>query len=324
MENDTLQPDSQHILAGWRFIALVATVILTVFGYLLFSLWGGWYQVIGAFQQVGIPLTTAALTIATISYLFRFSRWSYFLHTLGHHVPLLQSLRIYLAGFTLTTTPGKAGEALRTIFLKDYGIAYRRSFGALLSERLSDFIAVVVLASCGLLVEEQTRLIILLSALFIAAVLYGVQSNRCLKAIERWSLALLSARFSHIIEFIIETILAFRSCFQTHTLICGIFLGCIAWGFEGVILYLLMEALGAPIALFEAIYIHAFALLVGAITFLPGGLGGAEATLYELLVYHNVPSSTAVAGTIFLRLTTLWFSVLIGIIALPKKQIAVR
>lgn len=332
MENDeqlppgikAVGPDNKHVLAGWRFYALIFTIILTVIGYLLFSLWGGWHQVVAAFYKVGAVRTIAILSVAFISYLFRFSRWNYFLHTLGHRVPIFQSLRLYLAGFSLTTTPGKAGEALRSVFLKDYGIAYRRSFGALLSERFSDLIAVVVLAAGGLFVEEKTRIIILLSLLFIAFALYAIQNDPWLKAIERWTSRKFSPHLSHVVEFMIETVLAFRSCFKTRVLIWGIILGCIAWGLEGAILYFLLKTLGSPIALFEAIYIHAFALLVGAITFLPGGLGGAEVTLYELLRYHDVPSSTAVAATLFLRLSTLWFSVVVGLIALPKRQIAIR
>lgn len=316
--------EHQHLLAGWRFTALIATIIVTMIGYLLFSLWGEWDKVVHGFYQVGFQGITICLSIACISYLFRFTRWNYFLHTLGHYVPWFRSLRIYIAGFSLTTTPGKAGEALRSIFLVDHGIAYRRSFGALLAERLSDFLAVVVLAIGGLAVHPKAQPIVIISGLFVVGILYTVQQDNWLKAIENWTNRKLRDRFAHVVEFFIETVLAFRECFKTHVLIYGTVLGAIAWGLEGTILYYVLHVQGIEISIYSAIFIHAFSLLVGAITLLPGGLGGAEVTMYELLIFNDVPTSIAVTTTLVVRLCTLWFSVLLGIIFLPKNQIQLR
>jgi len=316
--------EHQHVLAGWRFKALIFTIVLSVFGYFLFTLWGGWEQVLTSLSSLGLFTIGFSLSIALISYLFRFTRWNYFLHVLGYRVPWLKSLQIYIAGFSLTTTPGKAGEALRSIFLNDYGIAYRRSFGALLAERLSDLLAVVVLASGGLLFYKKALPMVFLSGVFIIVVLYAVQQDRWLKGIENWTNRRLKNRFAHIVEFVVETVLAFRSCFATHVLIYGTVLGAIAWGLEGCILYYVLKTLGAELSIYTCIFIHAFALLVGAITLLPGGLGGAEVTMYQLLLFNDVPTSIAVTATLFVRLSTLWFSVFLGLIALPKKQVKLQ
>jgi len=229
-----------------------------------------------------------------------------------------------VTGFSLTTTPGKAGEALRSVFLIDHGIAYRRSFGALLAERLSDLLAVVVLSIGGLWAYTEARPIVIISSLFIIFVLYAVQKDNWLKGIENWTKSKFSDRFSHVIEFILETIMAFRSCFSMHVLVYGTILGSIAWAIEGLILYKVLHLLGADISIYTAIFIHAFSLLVGAITLLPGGLGGTEVTMYQLLLINDVSTSTAVTATIIVRLCTLWFAVLLGLITLPKKQIKLR
>jgi uncharacterized protein (TIRG00374 family) len=57
-------------------------------------------------------------------------------------------------------------------------------------------------------------------------------------------------------------------------------------------------------------------MLAGALSFMPGGLGGSEAAMVLLLRMLRVPLSIAVAATLLIRAATLWFAVLLGIIAL--------
>ena len=107
----------KHFLAGWRFKALIITIILSVVGYFLFSLWGGWNDVLRATREVGLKGIAVALLLSLVNYGLRFVRWDAFLRVLGqNHIPFIPNLRIYLAGFALTTTPGKAGEAFEAFF----------------------------------------------------------------------------------------------------------------------------------------------------------------------------------------------------------------
>jgi glycosyltransferase 2 family protein len=318
-ENST--QNKHHLLSGWRFGALIITIVLSIVGYFLFSLWGGWRQVLDAVIKVGPKGISMALVLSLINYALRFIRWQGFLKAVGHTVPWLSSLRIYLAGFALTVTPGKAGEAFRSIFLKDYGITYRKSFGAFFAERLSDLIAVAIIAAGGLWVYPDARLIIALVGVVIIFVIYAVQKESWLHGIEQFMKNKLPPRFAHIIEFIIETVLAFRSCFRVRTLFYGIFLGIIAWSAEGLAFYYILTILDSGISVFTALFIYAFSLVIGAVTFLPGGLGGAEVTMLQLLLLNQMPASDAVAATIVIRLTTLWFSVLIGLCCIPRKRL---
>lgn len=312
----------KHFLAGWRFTAMIVTIILTVIGYLLFTLWGGWRDVVDAVVKVGLWGMIVTLLLSLLNYWLRFLRWQMFLRVLGHRIPTLPSLQIYISGFALTTTPGKAGEALRSVFLKDYGMSYRQSFGAFLAERVSDLIAVLILASLGVFIYPAARPIVILVALVICLVLFTVQQESWLRAIERFAKKILPSRIAHLVEFFLEIMLAFRSCFRIEILMYGIVLGVIAWAAEGLGLYFLIHYMGGDhVTLLNAQFIYGFSLLIGAITFLPGGLGGTEVTMLQLLRLNGVASPVAVAITIVIRLATLWFSVILGLLALPKKQI---
>ena len=48
-----LHVEHRHLLAGWRFKAMIATILLSVIGYFLFTIWGGWRDVVEASYRVG-------------------------------------------------------------------------------------------------------------------------------------------------------------------------------------------------------------------------------------------------------------------------------
>lgn len=309
----------QQLLSGWRFNLMIISIILSVIGYFAFTLWGGWNEVVAASAHIGFIGIISALVLSLVSFGLRFVRWQLFLKALGHPLPWKTSLRIYIAGYSLTITPGKSGEALRSIFLKDHQISFRKSFGAFFSERFSDLIAVIVLASSGLLIHPEGRPVLIIVAALALFLLYAIQKDTWLRGIERWVRKVFPQRFSHIIEFSLETLIAFRNCFLPKVLIPSMILGVAAWGAQGIALYFILERLNFNVDVITSLYIYGFSLLVGAITLLPGGLGGTEVTMVKLLTMHDVPASAAVAVTLIIRLATLWFSVILGIIALPKK-----
>ncbi len=141
-----------------------------------------------------------------------------------------------------------------------------------------------------------------------------------LKALENKLQQTLPEKLAHIPNLAIDTIIAFRNCFTPARLLLGVLLGILAWGAEGYALYLLLNRLDTHIPLFTVQFIYSFSLLVGAITFLPGGLGGAEFTMANLLLLNGALPSTTVTATILIRLCTLWFSVLLGLIVIPKSR----
>ena len=53
-------------------------------------------------------------------------------------------------------------------------------------------------------------------------------------------------------------------------------------------------------------------MLAGALSFMPGGLGSAEAVMVGLLVSDGVGLPDSIAATVLLRLVTLWLAVGLG------------
>jgi uncharacterized protein (TIRG00374 family) len=94
-------------------------------------------------------------------------------------------------------------------------------------------------------------------------------------------------------------------------------LGTVGWCSEGLSFYVLLHVLGAALNPLACMFIFSFSMLVGAISVLPGGLGSTEATMVGLLASEGVPFETALVATGVVRVTTLWFAVGLGLLALP-------
>lgn len=296
--------------------ALMASVVLAAGGYLAFTLWGGWAEVTAALSRVSLPLLLWMLLLSLLNYGLRFVRWQYYLAVFGHRVPWGPSLRIYLSGFALTTTPGKAGEALRSVLLQPHGVPYPHSLAALLAERVGDLFAILLLAALGLAAYPAGRGVIVVLALFLMVMLLFIQRRQWLAALEEWLRGRFHGRLAALLAGLLETILHSGRLFSLPLLGSSLVLGLVAWGAEGAAFYYLVQALGLDMNLTTALFIYAFAMLVGAVSFLPGGLGGAELTMITLLVLNGMADGAAVAATVLIRLTTLWFAVILGIGAL--------
>ena len=312
------------ILSGWRFRALLAVVLLSAVGYLAFSLWGGWRDVVAAVIQVGMAGTAIALMLSLVNYGLRFLRWQKYLALLGHRVYWLESLRIYIAGFGLTILPVKVGETIRSVFLKQHGVSYPESLAAYFSEHFSNLISMLLLVAIGLWVYPQAKPLVVVLAVLIIAVLIVLQQSKWLQTIEMFAQKRLPRRISKLVTHGIEIILHSGRCFRLPILLYGIALGLIAWGAEGVAFYCIMHLLGSDLSLQTALFIYAFSMLIGALSFLPGGLGGAEATMVALLMLNQVAQPQAVAATVLIRLATLWFAVALGLIALSMHALEKR
>lgn len=303
------------MISGWRLKAVIWSVAATAAGYFAFSLWGGWREVLAAFGAVGVSGVLIALGLALVNYSFRFVRWQLYLVALGHPTPTVPSGLIYLAGFALTTTPGKAGEMLRGVFLKARGMPYTHSTAAFLSERLSDLIAIVMLTLLGITLYPKGGLIVTSGAIAIGFGLLLLSRADMLTSLSM-HMAKRAGRLAragyHLLALLIEA----RRCHTPSLLIIATVLSVLAWSAEAFAFYLILHWMGLEVSIQFAFFVYAISMLAGALSFLPGGLGGAEAIMVWLLLWKGMPEAQAVAATVIIRLATLWFAVALGALVL--------
>lgn len=256
------------------------------------------------------------LCISLSSYFFRYLRWRWLLLRSGFLVEWRYGFIAYLAGFAFTATPGKVGELIRIRYFTKVGVPANISFGAFIYERALDLIVVLFLAS--LAIGRQDLLLLALSFVIIfLGLIVGITLNPSL-------LTKLSKFFNQLSWFWLEKpILVVRdgltSCRfwltpldLTVSLICGL----TAWTLTSYGFMWLLSDLGVSIQPLEAFTIYPMAMLVGAASMLPGGVGSTELSIVLLLGVYGVTTSIATIAAVGIRFATIWFAVLTGFICL--------
>jgi uncharacterized protein (TIRG00374 family) len=262
-------------------------------------------------------LVMLAALCSLLNYAFRIVRWQRYLAKLGHPLPLGFTGLTYVAGFAFTVSPGKVGEMARARYYDSLGLCVSDTAGAFFIERLMDVMAMMVLAS--LIVASMPRYHVAMwsAGLMVCAVLITLASlpwSAITSYIESWTRLPRTAK--KVALGIAKALATARSLLSPGALLLGFTTGLIAWGFEGVGLYALGSIVPTTtLPLATGVGIYAIAVLVGAVSFLPGGLGSTEAAMTALLATQGYALPDALLVTIVCRVLTLWLAVVIGWIA---------
>lgn len=297
------------------WLAVAAAVLLAV------GVLGDLPQVLGLLGRFRWELLPAILGLTLLNYLLRLLKWGYYLRLIGvTSIPLLESAGIFFGGMAMTITPGKVGEWVKSYLLSQrHGVPFAVSAPIILAERLTDGVAMLLLALGGLLLYGYGRELIVLIALGAVALVVFTQVRALpLALLERLEgMPVVGTRMHHLHAFYESA----HRLFRLPALLLAVGLGLISWGGECVAFYLVLIGLGVPPTpelLLQAAFVLAVSTLVGSVSMLPGGLAVAEGSIAGLLLVLGVTHEPAVAAaaTLLIRFATLWFGVLVGVAAL--------
>lgn len=296
--------------------ALIAIAALATLIYLAGAFAVDSARILAAIDQLAWLGCGLVLALSGANYAVRFERWRTFLSRLGHELPFGRHLLYYLSGFAFTVSPAKAGEAVRSLYLRGYGVTYSQSIAALFVERLQDLLAMVLLASLIVSDRPAYRPLVVGALILVLALVWTATIKTLPAILERLSGRFQSARIVRLLSAIANLLRSSRALLQPRLLLLGTVAGMVSWAAEGLGFYLICQGLHVEVPLLSAIGIYALAVLAGsAAFFLPAGLGGMELVMTTLLVAQGAPLRAALVATLLCRIATLWFAVLIGMAA---------
>ena len=310
------------ILINPRNIAIFIFISMIVFG--LVGVYGDPVEVFQALSAIPwywvLPVMMA---LSFLNYIFRYLKWQYFLKRIDVHLSHRDSFSIFLAGFTLTTTPGKIGEAVKGYFVQAIeGTPVVKTIPIVVSERVTDLLAIVILALVGFTLGVNTgdqflTVLILGGAVLGGAIVIGSKTFYQKFLSKMTSFGPLK-RFHDSVDIIEDTM---TKTLSPKPMLAATAISVPGWFMECLELWLLLAILSGQALslslLLIATFIHATASIIGALTFSPGGVGTYEVTSIALIgLLVTAIGAVQSAATILIRVMTLWFSVIIGFIAL--------
>ncbi len=257
-------------------ILAAALSVLVALGLGLYADFGDLENALADFHWAYFP---GALALTALNYLIRFVRWEVYLRRLGIAVPSGRSLAIFVAGLTMTLTPMKAGEVLKSGLLRrSFGTPFARSAPIVLAERVTDGIGAVIIAAVGLLWTGAGGHWLLLGlgaagAVGLAAAVRAPMPARLATA-RTAAIEVLGARLTLAMSVV----------------------AAISWFFECLAAYLCIRGLGLDVSLADTAVVFTVATLAGAVSLLPGGLGVADAGMAGLLRALDVARADAAAA----------------------------
>ena len=262
-------------------------------------------------QMQGLPpvLWAQLLLLTLVSYTARFTRWHRFVNTLGHRVPWGRQLHIYLAGCAMAVTPGKAGETVRSLYLRPLGVGYAHSVGAFVAERLLDLLTVGLLATLAIGWLPDHRGSAWLAVAGCVAVVWVFRAHGLEWLARR-------AGGGSLGQHTADGLGTISHLLSGQRLALGLPLSALAWSAQGLALYTVLRTLGHSVAPADAVAIFALGLLAGVASFIPGGVGATETAMVLLLHTQGVGTADALTAALLSRTLPLAVGLTVGVVAL--------
>ncbi|HIP23248.1 MAG TPA: flippase-like domain-containing protein [Rhodobacteraceae bacterium] len=280
----------------------------------------GWDETWASITKLGWGQLGILLALSLGNYALRALRWHVLARALVLNISLARNAVIYLAGFALTITPGRIGELVRLRWIKrETGTKILQSAPMMLGDRAADLAAVaLLLLVAALLGLGGAGGVYWVAGLALGLALLASNPRLLTKLITlTWKTLGRGARLFASLRRAVRQLVLFAT---PKVVLPVLALSAIGWLLEGYSFYLLLGWLGVEMGFWIAVGIFLFSMLGGGATGLPGGLGGAEAVMVGLLSLQGVPLDIALVATIIIRITTLWFAILIGIIVFPLAE----
>lgn len=297
-------------LAAWCVVVLHRDISRETFG----LIWRSW-------DCLGV-----ALGLSALNYCLRSVRWWFYLRSLRHQTAFGFSALTYIAGFAFTLSPGKLGEVVRAGYYVNPRIPLREVAAAVGVERTMDLLAMLLLATLILSAHPSYATALIGAAVMVAVVLFSLRFVPWRAVGSRLTrIAWLPRSALRVLDAIAGALGSARELVRPWPLTIGLAIGLTGWGLEGIGVSVLSSMFGlGHLGVPEAIGIYAVSVLVGAILFLPGGVGGTEAAMTTLIVSRGYSVADALLITLACRVATLWFAVLLGWLAVGLLRLTGR
>lgn len=256
------------------------------------------------------------LLLTSASWIPIFFKWHILLKNAQVEISFKKSIAVFLSGPVFEVTPGQIGILMKAQILKTGSdISRTKTIPIVLVEKLYDLIGAILASIIGIIILglEPNLIIIAISALIVIFffMYYKPASGIFFKRITKTKF------FSKYIDNIEEFYETVQKSTRLKVNVICILLSLSYWFIISAAAYVTLIAFDIDVLNYlEITAIYSTSVLLGAVTFIPAGIGITEGSVAGLFTLNGINISTAFIVSIMIRILTLWYSVSVGFIAL--------
>ena len=299
---------------------IISIVIITIIIYAVFLFISDLDKISDKIFNFKLEFLPLIIGLVIFSWIISYFRWNILLKNQNIHIPHSLNFQIFLVGGALGITPGKIGELFKSQILKEkFNIPRTKTAPLFIVEKFLDLVSAMIVTIIGIwFIPEIGYLAIV--GLMISVLLFKIltskkffnQTLNFLNKIKFLKKYLEPLSSSH--EILSKTLYSKKMFFLlTLSFFYWIIIGCAA--------FFVIEGFGFSIgSILNIISTYSSSLIIGALSFIPGGIGIAEGSLIGLLTFQGIDVSEAIVIVVLIRIFTLWFSTITGFIALKTSK----
>lgn len=290
---------------------LVFSFLITAIVFFAIAVYADFNSVIDSFKKFNWLLLPVLLLLSSGNYVVRFFKWEYYLRLLGIKIPLDQSIKIFFSGLSMSASPGKMGEVLKSFLLKEiFNEPISKTASIIFAERLTDFLSLTFLAIIGVYFFNYSAIWVYFVLIFFVMLIIAISNRKIAE-----SLISVLNKFSYLKSHSTKIINLYETAYlllQPIPLLRMILLSTFSWFFECFAFYLILINFDLNVTILFPTFVYSLSTIAGAVSMLPGGLGVTEGSLSLILISSGISKEIAIASTLIIRAVTLWFAVLLG------------
>ena len=256
------------------------------------------------------------LLLVSASWIPLIIKWHFLLKNSRINVPLTKSIAIFFSGSAFEITPGQIGILIKSQLLKtSSNISRTKTVPIVIVEKIYDLIGAILASVIGIIILGMEFYLIIIAVSVLALIFFFMYHRRSSELFFNRITKL--KFFSKYIDNMSEFYEVVKKSTNVKAATICILLALTYWFIISAAAYYTLIAFDVNLLDYlKVLAIYTTSTLLGAISFIPGGIGITEGSIAGLFTLNGVDISTALILGVMIRALTLWYSVGVGFISL--------
>lgn len=289
--------------------------IVSLLIYIVFVIFSDFNLVVKSISSFSIKVFFQVIIVILISIFLKFLRWHFYLKEINILIPKYDSVMIFLVGLSMSFSPGKLGELLKSYLLKSkFQFQISITSPVIIAERIIEFTSLIIISIFGAIAYNLKFQYLIFPFLLLILIFFLFRNNRFINLL--FTFLGKFKFFRQNLEKLTNVRETTFNLFTWEIFLKMLFISSFAWLFECYSYYLIVQFFVPEVGFIWISVIYLISIIIGSVSMTPGGIGTTEGALTYFLYQQNISENIAVTSALLIRVSTLWFTIIVGFLAL--------